>query len=553
MSRKNLTIFLAAAGAIFLCAANGYTHGSYCDSFTGTGCNGCHSTPGTNNWPACPAPAPTCTDNDGDGFSIEGGDCGLVDCNDSNANVNPAATEIANNGIDDNCDGVSLVDTTILDGDGDGYTPAQGDCNDNNPAINPAATENCTDGIDNNCNNLIDAADSSAVGCPPVCTDGDGDGFALEGGACGPVDCNDKNASINPNATDIPNNGIDEDCSGADSVDPTALDKDGDGYTPAQGDCDDTNPAINPGAVDVANNGIDENCDGADTVDNSVVDNDNDGFTPAAGDCDDSNAAINPNASENCTDGIDNNCNGLVDTQDPDAVDCPVTQTCTDNDGDTYAVEGGGCGPVDCDDSDVAVSPGSEEVCGDNIDNDCDGDIDEGCDAACPDADGDGYLDAACGGTDCNDSDAAINPAAAEDCGNGIDENCNGASDDICLSCPDGSLLEVRMATYRYGALQVSGSGKTGTTITITDTDTGAVLADRIPVRYGRWQASIDELNQTPESISATTSEGCTVDQQVTQNRRDDEHRSYQYQRGDDDHEYQSSYRTRYQSSRRDD
>jgi len=55
------------------------------------------------------------------------------------------------------------------------------------------------------------------------------------------------------------------------------------------------------------------------------------------------------------------------------------------------------------------------------------------------DQDNDGYYpDNACGigpMGDCNDNDASINPGAAEVCGNGIDENCNGASDDVCSIC----------------------------------------------------------------------------------------------------------------------
>jgi hypothetical protein len=71
-----------------------------------------------------------------------------------------------------------------------------------------------------------------------------------------PADCNDQNAAINPGATDIPNNGIDEDCRNGDNTD-----GDGDGVGRAT-DCNDANKAISPNATEIPGNAVDENCDG---------------------------------------------------------------------------------------------------------------------------------------------------------------------------------------------------------------------------------------------------------------------------------------------------
>lgn len=406
-----------------------------------------------------------CTDSDGDNYAVEGGGCGPVDCDDADA------------------------------------------------AIHPGATENCRDSIDNNCNDLIDEMDPTAIACLE-CIDGDGDYFFSEGGACGEADCNDTDASINPDAVDIPNNGIDENCSGADSSVPSATDSDGDGYN-VDVDCNDTDAAINPGTSDIPNNNIDENCDGIDSVDPANVDNDGDGFTPATGDCDDTDVDVNPNAIEHCTDNIDNNCNDFVDLQDPVAVDCEMR--CIDNDGDSYAIEGGDCGPVDCNDNDTEVNPGSGEICGDGIDNDCDSLIDEGCEETCPDLDGDGYQDAACGGTDCNDTDAGINPAASEVCGNGVDENCNGASDDTCLTCLDGTMLVIKKMEYNRGdgKLHLKGRATVGSSIKIIDADTEKILNEGISVNNGKWEAEIEDNSNMLENITVFTSTGCLVNQQI--------------------------------------
>lgn len=143
-------------------------------------------------------------------------------------------------------------------------------------------------------------------------------------------------------------------------------------------------------------------------------DNDNDGYgnpydsscANTGTDCNDKNAAINPGAAENCTDGIDNNCNGLVDTQDPNAINCPIN--CTDNDGDSYSPDGGTCGQIDCNDSNASVNPGAFETCDDGVDNDCNGQTD------CNDSSCSG--DQACLLEFCNDYTDRVNCKADSRC-----------------------------------------------------------------------------------------------------------------------------------------
>jgi hypothetical protein len=107
--------------------------------------------------------------------------------------------------------------TTCIDSDGDGYSVigdscGQVDCDDNNSSVNPGAVENCTNGIDDDCDGLVDTLDPNAVNCPVVCIDADGDGYSTNGGICGPTDCNDNETAVNPAATEICDDGIDNDC-----------------------------------------------------------------------------------------------------------------------------------------------------------------------------------------------------------------------------------------------------------------------------------------------------------------------------------------------------
>jgi len=161
------------------------------------------------------------------------------------------------------------------------------------------------------------------------------------------------------------------------------------GYADNDNDCNDADADINPDAVETAQlppyEQVDENCDGekADLV-GAGEDADEDGFTPEDGDCNDHDADVNPDATEVCND-VDDDCDGAIDR---DAVDMTTWYADTDGDGygdpkwhttkcdrpeDDFVTNN-----TDCNDTDADINPGATELC-DSADNDCDGTVDEGC------------------------------------------------------------------------------------------------------------------------------------------------------------------------------
>ena len=267
-----------------------------------------------------------------------------------------------------------------------------------------------------------DVFESLVLTEPPAPRDADGDGARTPGldVAPGTADCDDTDPLTHPGASEYCD-GHDDDCSGvvddhAEDAPAFFRDDDADGYglgeavwsctMPAgharvDGDCDDKDPARSPSADEVCN-GVDDDCDGETDVGASDAreawqDLDGDGFgglgsaptlacTGSAGlvlsadDCDDQNPSRHPGATETC-DGVDQDCDGQPDNgfgafglyyldADEDGVGAA---------GDSPVMACGGAGyaddSADCDDTDAAVGPYAAEVC-DGVDNDCDGIVD---------------------------------------------------------------------------------------------------------------------------------------------------------------------------------
>ncbi len=114
-------------------------------------------------------------------------------------------------------------------------------------------------------------------------------------------------------------------------------------------------------------------------------------------------------------------------------IKCEVAGACLDADHDGFFATAG-CGTaLDCNDGNGAIHPGASEVCGNGIDDNCEGHIDEGCPPGCFDFDNDGWT--TCDGDCCDNPSqcahpALVNPGAFEFVGNGVDDDCDPTTSD---------------------------------------------------------------------------------------------------------------------------
>ena len=341
-------------------------------------------------------------DLDADGVTVDEGDC-----DDADASVYPGAEEVCD-GLDNNCDGetdegllVDFYQDSDADGFGfdgsvesaceapEGYVATMGDCDDADASVNPDAEEVCDD-VDNNCNALIDDEDPLVTGPNMYYLDYDGDGYGntdFIGMFCGQ-----------------PEQYVDNDL-----------------------DCDDLNATISPEGIEVCDE-VDNNCDGlvddADSAiqytdaDNWYSDLDMDGYGDSASvtqscvvppgtsdngeDCDDSNLNVNPGVDEVC-DGQDNDCDSLIDDADTMVVYASDDAWFVDADNDGYGnanISFSACDQpsgfvedsTDCDDLNALNNPIGIEVC-DGVDNNCDAQVDDADSAVVFDADDVWYVD----------------------------------------------------------------------------------------------------------------------------------------------------------------
>jgi hypothetical protein len=203
-----------------------------------------------------------------------------------------------------------------------GFSANDKDCDDSRSEVNPAAIEACN-GLDDDCDEEQDEGLRELL----FFLDGDSDGFgnpeadlgttscaAPAGFVDNGFDCNDEDATIHPDATEVCDGGIDNDCDDrADDLDVTLdlstapthyLDDDGDSY----GDPDVfVTLCLAPGASFVSN----------------------------ADDCDDADVDVNPGAAEVCN-RIDDDCDQRIDDSDSDIRERDQSTWYADADGDGY-------------------------------------------------------------------------------------------------------------------------------------------------------------------------------------------------------------------------
>ena len=321
----------------------------------------------------------------GTGAVVEPGSLPGGDCDDTDAAVGPNIAEVYYDGLDADC-----ATDDDYDQDGDGYVPTAyvglstfasngsliagtgalpgNDCHDRDRTVNPGVIDAWYDGADDDCDLACDF-------------DRDGDSFNIEpsqlnlstipdtlnpgtgavvcaGSSLPDTDCDDTDALVAPDVSEVWYDGYDADCDGLSDYDQdfdgsvqdihlglaTTLASSGAVIEPGDlpgGDCDDTNAVIGPAVIEVYYDGLDADC-----ATDDDYDQDGDGYVPNAyvglstyasdggliagtgglpgGDCYDTDPAVHPGAADLWYDGLDDDCDLACDF---------------DQDGDQYAIE----------------------------------------------------------------------------------------------------------------------------------------------------------------------------------------------------------------------
>jgi len=396
--------------------------------------NGCTCTPGsttpciTSLPGVCATGEATClSDGSGYGFCV--------------STVGPSA-EVCGDGLDNDCDGV--VDNgcrctpgstascmTGLSGvcglgqkdclmDGSGY----GSCYQ---TVFPT-TETCGDGLDNDCDGVVDngctCAPGSSIPCvsplPGICSAGtmaclsDGSGYT---GVCVPV---------TTGVPEVCGNGLDDDCDGT----------------------IDNGCVCTPGSITACMTSMPGICAAGEAT--CLSDGSGYGFCVMT-------ATPTP---EVCGDGLDNDCDGRVDngcTCTPGSTMACITGLpgiCADG-LQTCHMDGSGYGAC------YMTATPTAEVCGDGLDNDCDGDVDNGCTCApgsttpcvtgLPGICSDGLATCLSDGSGYGFCVGSTGPTP-EVCGDGLDNDCDGVVDNGCR-CTPGSTASCMTGLFGICAL----------------------------------------------------------------------------------------------------
>ena len=282
------------------------------------------------------------------------------------------------------------------------------------------------------------------------CWDDDGDGYSDE--ACGGDDCDDADSAVNPGVPEICEDGIDDDCDGLVDADdpecspgqpgdvlidelfynPTGQDEGGEYvilYDATEADIDLSSWELQFGSSfsygKLGLTGI--------TIPARSTFILGEAFVPAPDVVVDFVPGLPNGGSESDGVRIVDASQGVIDTV---IYDSPNSNGLPGDGGyDPYPDEM--CAP----DTGPGLALGRDALHTDT--DDCSVDFTVRPPFWCDDVDGDGYVDEACGGEDCDDADPAVNPGAEEVCTGGVDDDCDGLVDSEDPDCAGEHILEL--------------------------------------------------------------------------------------------------------------